>query len=499
MGVLVIFPDTNVFLQCRPLEQVDWSALGQWDEVQVVITRPVQAEIDAFKGKGNSRQASRARAASTLIRELVLSETGSVILRECPLVILSLRSDLRADPSAEALLDYSEYDDKLVGTALAFQKGNQAAEVWLLTNDTGPMASAKAVGLAFRPVPESWLLPVEPDEADKREQSLRSELARYKSQEPSFEIKVADGAARVESSLAFYRDFTEQELVALLEKLRDAYPLGTEFGPTGTMERLATLTAAHKAFRIDPKEVFKPATEDDIERYREAYWAWHGKCQSVLEGLPAALNRLARYPSLVVSIANLGSRPAENVLVALEGAGAIQLRAPKVADSDGGTSTSEGRPKLYAPPVVPKGRWEPAAGRDLLKSIDEITKVMKSVGIAPPLLPLKNGPLQVDPDRLYFKDGRRGSIHPFLSYSRQRWRHAQAEGLVEHELVCPLKEGIHAGSVKLEVHATNLTAPKELLVPVRITVAETSCVDFAEQLIERARFNLGPEADERGA
>ena len=61
MKVLRFFIDTNVQIQCRPLAELDWSPWAGFDEVQLVVCRPVQREIDHQKGRGNDRVGKQAR------------------------------------------------------------------------------------------------------------------------------------------------------------------------------------------------------------------------------------------------------------------------------------------------------------------------------------------------------------------------------------------------------------------------------------------------------
>ena len=39
---LCLFPDTNVFIQCRPLEELDWSDWADFEEVHLIVCRTVQ-------------------------------------------------------------------------------------------------------------------------------------------------------------------------------------------------------------------------------------------------------------------------------------------------------------------------------------------------------------------------------------------------------------------------------------------------------------------------
>lgn len=50
-GILYLFADTNLFIQCRALVELDWSAWASFDEVHVIVSRPVQREIDYRKNK----------------------------------------------------------------------------------------------------------------------------------------------------------------------------------------------------------------------------------------------------------------------------------------------------------------------------------------------------------------------------------------------------------------------------------------------------------------
>ena len=63
---LTLFPDTNLFLQGKDLREIDWVSLGDFDVIDLVVTRPIQSEIDKLKGKGSGRVSGRARAASSL-------------------------------------------------------------------------------------------------------------------------------------------------------------------------------------------------------------------------------------------------------------------------------------------------------------------------------------------------------------------------------------------------------------------------------------------------
>lgn len=182
-SVLPIFPDTNLFLQCKPLTEIDWSLLGAWQGFEVVVCTPVQAEPDAFKDKGNGRQAARARTANALLGRLLEPGVEWLTLSYKPKVHLTVRVELMPDTQVAQTLPATA-DNALVTTALAFQSAHPERHVRLLSNDNGPMFSAKRVGLAYLKVPAAWLLPAEADEAEKRKTVLKERVVELERSEP---------------------------------------------------------------------------------------------------------------------------------------------------------------------------------------------------------------------------------------------------------------------------------------------------------------------------
>ena len=106
-GILSFFPDTNLFIQCRPLEELDWSEWTDFEEIHLLVCRTVQREIDQRKNRGNDRSAQRARKTSSLFRSII--ETGyKVIQDEGPQVKLVLESSSVLSPELKDRLDYEQ-------------------------------------------------------------------------------------------------------------------------------------------------------------------------------------------------------------------------------------------------------------------------------------------------------------------------------------------------------------------------------------------------------
>jgi len=358
--IVYLFLDTNVLVQCRPLDQVDWSGWKDFDEVHLVISRPVQAEIDDQKNKGWDRLAKRAKAASSKIRGLITGDGHLLVKPTGPTVKLLLDPRLRPSEELAGDLDYSLTDDQLVGLVHAFAKQNEGADARVLTHDTGPMATAKMVGVAFVPVPDEWLLPPEPSESDRRIRTLEAEVARLKDTEPKFTIACVDAHGneleRLEFEVALYEAISDGELNPLLDQLKQRHPLATDFGPREPAER-----EAHglRAF-MGGKEVFTPASDKEIQTYREDHAKWLKNCEAVLRDLHGAMQRRDGPPTFVFAATNCGTRPASDALIIIKARGRFEIMPPpyRPPEDDDLAVKKETPVELPRPPSAPRGTWK---------------------------------------------------------------------------------------------------------------------------------------------
>lgn len=512
--VLYLFPDTNVFLQCKPLDQTTWETFGSWERIDIIVTRPVQTEIDLLKGKGNGRQAAKARTASTLLRRLLEVSSPFIVLSTSPLVHLTVRLDLRTDATAAETLDYEVRDDQLVGTALAFQGEQSAAATRLLTDDTGVMFSAKTVGVEYVKIPQDWFLPPEVDEATKREKALREKLASYEKSEPQFTITLSASVAesksvvpehtsptvatittatrpggslaRFKATMKMYTALSEREVDALVARLIERFPQATEFGSTESQERPIAAGALSEALLGRFKEVFTPASSNQIEAYRSAYRDWAVECKELLRSYHETLNNQVKWPLLIARIVNCGARPAEDALVVIETLGSPKLLRPLDTEQE----RSDAPFRLQPPPGAPTGSWNKvrmSAGlNDLGGRLGALSPHVYQP--APIHSNLFRPPEPPDPNAFYWKDAYSRFPTDKFELTCTQWRHAVEPEDFRQFVICPLKPGTYAGQVTVTVHAANLTTPAKVQLPVEFFIEQVSCSELAAGLVEALRL-----------
>ncbi|MER9338759.1 hypothetical protein NKJ06_33360 [Mesorhizobium sp. M0293] len=135
-----LFPDTNLFFQCKDIGGLPWSDLGDFDEVELIVSRPIQKEIDRRKGETTTRLGKRARKAHGLLRDVISNKLNPIVLREKnPKILLFLQVDLKPNAALATKLDYEEADDTLVGITSGFATNNSELDVGVLTHDGGVM------------------------------------------------------------------------------------------------------------------------------------------------------------------------------------------------------------------------------------------------------------------------------------------------------------------------------------------------------------------------
>lgn len=494
-GVLYLFPDTQLFFQCRPLEQIDWRPWKGFDEVHLIVSRPVQVEIDDHKGKGSNRRSDRARKASRLIRDIIISADKCKTIRaKAPTVKLFVQ--LQIEPSSELTkLNYARNDHQLVGIAHAFSKENEGADVRVLTDDGGVIATADMVAVPFEEIPETWLVSPETSDEQKRIAALQSEVDRLKAARPVARTQFLDPSRSPVDELEivhpFYQPLGDEQIAELVERLRDGCPIATDFGSADEPPHLllrALGTSGLAAARWGQE--FVPATDEKIVDYRDtAYPKWLDSCHTLFGSLHEKINAEVGWPTVWFSIKNEGTRPGKDVLVTITTAGGVLIKPPKRIDPD----DKKAKPKaiaLPAPPVPPRGEWRQKTFGALHDYSRMLEIERRALGQGSPMDSVLRGlqvnlPEPFDPNWFYLKTDR--PKKPVTTFSRhcQQWRHSIPAEDIGVELFFDRNAESVAGLLECQVHAENLVEPSIVKVPIRIVIQPADTYQSGTKLVEK--------------
>lgn len=488
MAIIYLFPDTNLFIQCKSLDELDWSAWKAFDEIHLLVSRPVQAEIDKHKGGGNSRLSHRARnTSSKIFREILNSQEGYLELRNTrPVVRIYLRQDLKRDESLAEQLDYNEHDDQLVGIASLFSKNNADAEVRVLTHDTGPMTTAKMVGVKFTEIPEIWLLPPEATKHEKQIKALQREIDLLKKTEPEIQIRFENPLSSndaLDIQITHYTALDHVKVESLISRIKNNIPLKTKFN---LKEQQDDTRFHHMSSLL--QGTFVPPTEEEIQIYaNESYPNWLGKCEEILFYLHEKINAKTNNPEVTVLLSNEGSRPAEDVLITLSAKGDFKIQPPLDPD-EGEEEDSFPEFELPLPPSPPSGRRKNLfALGELMSAFTRTTT--SSFDITRLTMPNE---YRRDPNKFYYQSKPDTPVQAF-SLTCSQWRHQDEEEpfiFTMHTKAQTEKQ--FSGELEIKVQAANLTNPIIMRKHIKISFTLKSVFSEAEklvnQLIRKSRF-----------
>ncbi len=488
---LYCFPDTNLFIQCKTLDVLDWSVLGDFDAIDLIVTRPVQKEIDAHKGKGNARVASRSRAAASVLREVLASELGYKEIRaHSPCVRLYVQLELKQDAALSDVLNYDEADDQLVGVVSGFLKANTNHLVRLVTDDVGPIASAKTVGVPFTSISDTWLLPPEVDTTSKELKRLTQELERYKKAEPEFSLRWLQHGApveRIDVTVPCYEPLSFHEVAELMQKIHLRFPMVKNFDDAESQQR-EELPSETEKFWFDESrrsafffrehlghEVYVPATEKEISDYKTAYAKWLQECEELLKNLHFHLAVNTAWPRVVVEIQNAGTKSANEALVTIVARGDFSIQPLKRASADDEVIKS---PRLCPAPKAPKGEW-----RNKFAHLVHAFATPSAFNMSPSSFVVPRMPKAPEADKFYYKEFRPASPVKQYSLECSLWRHQSDAELFELTLRPKLTPAEISGVVEINVLATNLSSAFTQRLPVKVNVQQGDLLERANVLV----------------
>jgi len=491
---LILFPDTNLFIQCKPLKEIDWSEWSEFSEVQLLVCRPVTREIDDQKNRGNTRVAQRARSTYRLFGPVAEGRQEFLTIRDsAPAVKLFLEAVSRTTSGLDDILDYTKTDDQIVGCLHRYRHDNPEVDARFVTYYRGQILAASALGLPFEVIRETWLLQPEHSELEKENARLKERVSQLESAEPRFKIELVDeiGVAveRLTIEHCIYEPLSSDEVEALMNAIVDRYPMATKFGPIESDEDDKNMTAGEW---LDRRSAIGPPKDEEIAKYRDReYPAWVRRCRKMLSDLHEELQREAGHPTFTFAVTNEGTRPGNDSLVAIEAKGNFKICPPPYrGEFDEDTEEELALPR---PPRPPRGPQAPNAF-DAVLGMGRIAERMNLLrGTANPFnleslyLPPPIGPhdRRRDPNGFYYKPGRPSEPEESFELECEQWRHSTGQEHFLGEIFFDTEPGEIRGALRCAVHAENLSAPVRAQFPVTIVVRKVRSYERARNLVEK--------------
>lgn len=430
-STIYLFPDTNFFVNCEALDQIDWRTCGDLmgvDEIHLLICLPVLQEIDNLKYRGDP-VGQRANKAYKMVRGLITSSAARrpVDSRE-PRVLLHDETRIRP---LTGLFEYATPDERIVGCAQAYQEDHRDRDVRFLTHDAGAMALAKHAGVPLIVVPDVWRADPPPTAIERRAAQLEAEIKRLRHSQPQFEVRflgsVGDEPTVVTGSVLAARSLTDDEVMRFIDRLRES---------------------AQQSHNGD----------------------WLEACERTLRNLHTSMQHRSERPVVKIEVANQGVCPAEDALIEIVGYGPILLGAPLHKDS----VHKELRQSPIQLPAPPKPFDMPVlrTGIDLQRPRERRAD---------------------DPNAFYYKPKRPSEPAPKLVLECQQWRHGLDLRTFEVEIYVDSELPTIEGRIEFRIQAKNLADPVRKFVRVCLEGRSIETADRATALVEQAEQQVRAE------
>lgn len=479
----VIFVDSNLFLQCKAIESLPWADVATEEDLLILIPRAVLVEIDRHKCDGNTRRAKRARLASSVFRKVIASDDITEEVRKSePHVILSFSPQSNEFQKISNTLDSSKPDDQIINEVLAYKASHPDMIVELLTHDTNLMLTAKHFNIVYRVIPDNWLLPPEPDHRDKRIGELENKINELIRTYPLIEVAAQDSNEHLieslTSSITVYENLTEQMLSELISEAKERNPLTTSFDASSS--KGSNYFTTHNLLRMP---LYKPPSDSEIKEYKEkTYPAWVESVRDYFVKLPNRLDFPERCLSFSFIITNIGTIPAENIVIEFEALGGLLFMPMRNKDNDNKGKKENEFPQ---PPEIPKGTWSHA-----LSAFDSYNRSMtmgRAMMIESPLSSLRPPSLPKPRDRntFYWKDDKPTGTAKIWNFECQEFMHKANPERFDLNIFVP-KDNISSGAIRCRVHAKNLPNPVVYTLPVNVEYKKRETIDIAQRILRES-------------
>jgi hypothetical protein len=489
---VIIFPDTNFFLQCKDIGELDWGLISDSKDFTLIVTRTVQREIDNQKNNGGDRVAKKARRAATLFKEIIVNskpeeEVGRIIWSKKTKILVKFSNIKKLNQGTNNDLDYTYPDDQIAGEVRQYIFEHPNDSVVLVTGDTGLLLTARNLEIPYSPIPNEWLLPPPNTELEKENKRLKAEISKLLSNSPVVEIATfanlsSEPIEKAEFDYTIFSPLEPKQVTRLKQSMVTKHSLEKQLKNT---PNATGFTGVHLG------QKFIPPSETELTEYKlKTYPNWVRNMEDVLESINLALQLEQETPKVLFKLTNIGTKPAESVVVKFEVKGNFEIKP---------SNTPKKRKKLLQkiketiqinrPPQAPKGKYTNifetlrlAGSRRNLINIPHFDNRLSNLGNTS-LSPL-------DPNEFHNYPEAKNNNGKSVRLSCEKWQHGLEAKVFEIDILPNLNmqkiEKEETGAIVCSIYSSNMPEIVEHIIPISFSIGYQNSLIFAEEKIEKA-------------
>jgi len=349
----VAFLDTNTFLHYPPVDQIDWRAALEADEVVLIVAPVIIRELNLRKDTPTSPKI-RERAAAALRRlHNLFDSTPPIMIRDG--VELQFRPQDPLIDFAEQNLSRDVSDDYLIASTLEFAQDHPGTPPFIVTEDLCLKLKSKTHGILVRQLPSTLRLPDEVDASQKRITQLEREVSRLQNRIPVLKLYFANGQDRLHLRVSPLQQLEPDAIARSMEAIRAKHPklqTNIDVGRPVTLGEMIGIT-------------FAGIPAEHAKEYNEKLDAFYLEHEQYLVRLQDYRNLRARTAELKIMLANEGTCPADDI--------DIYMHFPDGFELVNGEDLDE-------PPKPPKSLRKPATMQELIAGAAAMPSRFRSFG-----------------------------------------------------------------------------------------------------------------------
>ena len=441
--VMLLYPDTNILLHYRRLDEIDWRATADADEVILVVAHVVIRELEQHKYQHPVKRIRRRADGVVSFLHGQLSdgmESGlPVEVREGVLLDFQ-RGEPRSDFAAAGLVGTNQ-DDHLIASVLAFRAETPDADARIVTADLGLRVKAFQHQIRVLELPDDLRIGEGPDPQEREIAELQQKLVRYKQASPQVGLVFDDGESFMKFSPPVANVLDDEEQREALARVREENP---KMVAGERPERAARLPGGIDLAHLDRVMGRIGPSEEAIERYNEKLDDFYESYGKYLETRAEHRVLMASTTPLALSLVNGGTAPADDVDVFLDFPAGVM-----VLDAD----DFPGEPAPPKPPETPRSR----------SIFDYQNRLTGLTHLVTPRMPVFQ-PVMANVSGPTIEEGE----SPVVSYHVRRLKHNQRERLDELRVVLAAEAKIRSFSIDYRIHVGNL--PDEIVGKLHVAI-----------------------------
>ena len=332
---LIVFPDTNFFIECKVPAECRWKDITDAHEITLLVCRGVRRELDRLKGAAKGRKQERARKVSAQLRNVDVGGSPLVLRESQPRVTLAPAPIVARLTSPPIELDPEHPDDRIICDILAQVAASPNLTPAFLTDDGNAAATGRHVGLQVFYIPDgngepakSWRLPPEPDPTQRRLVELEARVATLTETMPRVEISFHDTHENAidfcEVQMVRYEPLSCSDIERLVEMVVRRFPCVLSVGSSSSRHSGLRELKHLEDHLTSIAKMYGP-TPASKDRYRKDREQWLCDVRNMLANIHEHLTLFDNQFPIVIKVANPGRKPAASLIVSIKGANGVVL------------------------------------------------------------------------------------------------------------------------------------------------------------------------------